>query len=76
MDYLYLNESGHWVIRSSDHELHSGDPVRILLDGALVPARIQLDDITHNYIVLVNGGELIRTITPQTDIRAVLDGIL
>jgi len=76
MDYLFLNESGHWVIRSSGHELHSGDPVRVVLDGSLVPARIQLDDLTNQYIVLVDGGEKIISITPRVDIRAVLDGIL
>jgi hypothetical protein len=76
MEYLNLNDSGHWIIRSTEHELHSGDPVRVMLDGVWVPARIQLDDLTNEYIVLINGGEQIIPIIPQLDIRAVLDDIL
>jgi hypothetical protein len=76
MDYLFQNESGHWVIRSSEHELHSGDPVRIMLDGTLLPARIQLDSQTNEYLVIIDGGERIIPISPLTDIRPVLDDIL
>ena len=76
MDYLSLNESGHWTIRSSEHELHSGDPVRVFLDGVLAPARIQLDNQTNSYLVIINGGEKVIPITPEVDIRPVLDGIL
>ena len=76
MDYLYLNENGHWTIRSTENELHSVDPVRVMLDGILIPARIQLDNLTNQYLVLIDGGEKILTITPETDIRPVLDGIL
>jgi hypothetical protein len=76
MEYLLLNDSGHWIIRSTEHELHSGDPVRVMLDELLISARIQLDDETNQYIVLINGGEQIIPITPQLDIRAVLDEIL
>jgi hypothetical protein len=76
MEYLYLHESGHWVIRSTEHVLHSGDPVRVVLNGTLAPARIQLDNLTNQYLVLIDGGENTIPITPQLDIRAVVDGIL
>jgi hypothetical protein len=76
MEYLYQNESGHWIIRSTEHELHSGDPVRIMLEGVWVPGRFQLDTETSQYIVLINGGEKIIPITPFVNVRAVLDGIL
>jgi hypothetical protein len=76
MDHLYLNESGHWVVQETGHELHSGDPIRLILADRLVPARIQLDEPTGLYLVIIDGGEEIIPITPDLDIRVVLDGIL
>ena len=76
MDFLDQNDSGHWRIRSTGHELHSGDPVRVMLDGQLFPARIQLDAQSAEYVVIIDGGEKIIPISPSLDIRAVLDGIL
>lgn len=76
MDHLYVNETGHWVIRQSEHELHSGDSVRLMSDGRLIPARIQLDDETGSYLLIIDAGEEIIPITPNLDIRAVLEGIL
>ena len=76
VEYLNQNESGHWIIRSTGHELHSGDPVRVMVDDQLIPARIQLDNLTEQYVVIIDGGEKIIPITSTCDIRAVLDGIL
>jgi hypothetical protein len=76
MDRLYLNEGGHWVVRETGHVLHSGDPVRLVLADRLVPARIQLDDPTGIYLVIIDGGKEIIPITPELDIHVILDGIL
>ena len=76
MEYLIKNESGHWLIENSKHVLHSGDPVRVMLDGLIVPARIQLDEQVGQYVVIIDGGEKIIALSPSLDVRAVLDGIL
>ncbi|MCE1254627.1 MAG: DUF5348 domain-containing protein [Anaerolineae bacterium] len=76
MDHLYINNSGHWVIRESEHELHSGDSVRLMSQNHLIPARIQLDNDTGSYLLIIDAGEEILPITPDLDIRAVLEGIL
>lgn len=76
MEYLYFNETGHWVIREIEHELHSGDPVRLMLDGHMIPARIELDSQTGKYVVIIDAGEKVIQVTPYLDIRAVLEGIL
>ena len=76
MEYLVFNGSNHWMIRSSGQELHSGDPVRVMVGDSLIPARIQLDSATEEYVVIINGGEKIIPISPLLDIRGVMDGIL
>lgn len=76
MDLLSQNDSGHWTVISSQHELHSGDPVRVLLDNQWAPARIQLDSTSNRYVVIIDGGERVIPIVPDMDIRPVADEIL